>query len=117
MKTPAGKECAYFYGDYHRGREIEECRLLKAAVPPQNWKPELCFTCPVPGIQKANACEHMVLEGRVERPFFILKPRVEVEAYCHKCECNVGDPHIGCGQCHPLPDFILGDLSEPDDSH
>ena len=31
MKTPAGTECKYFYGDYYRGRNHEECRLLGAA--------------------------------------------------------------------------------------
>jgi len=31
MKTPAGKDCKYFYGDYYRGRDLEECNLLKAS--------------------------------------------------------------------------------------
>ena len=34
MRTPAGKECQYFYGDYYRGRNQEECRLLSDATPP-----------------------------------------------------------------------------------
>ncbi len=58
MKTPAGSECKYFYGDYYRGRDHEECRLLGA-----QWKPALCRTCPVPAIEMANACEFMRLRG------------------------------------------------------
>ena len=30
MKTPAGKECKYFYGNYYRGAHQEECRLIGA---------------------------------------------------------------------------------------
>ena len=59
MRTPAGTECPYFYGDYFRGRNVEECRLLKAAG--QRWTRDLCKTCPVPGIARANACEFLKL--------------------------------------------------------
>ncbi|MBS1249396.1 MAG: hypothetical protein MAG431_00975 [Chloroflexi bacterium] len=109
MQTPARQECRYFYGDYYRGRDHEECRLLKDATPPQIWKPALCFTCPVPGILRANACEHMTLRGEVHRPFFILKPRVRVKAYCKKTEQVVDEPRIGCGECHDLPDVFKSD--------
>ncbi|MFO7943212.1 MAG: hypothetical protein R6U51_02780 [Anaerolineales bacterium] len=108
MKTPAGQECRYFYGDYHRGRNHEECRLLKSANPPQEWNPQLCFTCPVPGILQANACEHMKLKPTVHRPLFILKPRVKIEAYCKKTNRIIEEPHVGCGECHDLPDVFLG---------
>jgi len=66
MKTPAGSECPHFYGDYFRGRNVEECRLLKAAG--QRWSPDLCRTCPVPGIARANACEFLKLNLTIERP-------------------------------------------------
>lgn len=108
MKTPAGQECRYFYGDYHRGRNHEECRLLNSANPPQEWNPQLCFTCPVPGILQANACEHMKLKPTVHRPLFILKPRVKIKAYCEKTKRIVEEPHVGCGECHDLPDVFLG---------
>ena len=65
MKTPAGKECKYFYGDYFRGRNAEECSLLKASN--QTWSADLCRTCPVPGILQANACEFLQLHGVVNR--------------------------------------------------
>jgi hypothetical protein len=111
MRTPAGKECSFFYGDYHRGRNIQECRLLKDHG--LDWQPRLCETCPVPEIQIANSCPHQALIPSLERPMFFLRPQVKISAYCRKAEDNVTDPRIGCGLCHPnLPEFILS----PDDS-
>jgi hypothetical protein len=116
MQTPAGQECSYFYGDYFRGRSREECRLLSSASPPLPWNRELCFSCPVPEIQLANACKHMVLIPRLERPFPFLKRRVRVSTYCNKTERENFDPHIGCGECHSLPPVFFGDVDESDPS-
>ena len=71
MKTPAGTECKYFYGDYYRGRDLEECRLLGAV-----WTRDLCRTCPVPSIGMANACEFMQLRGEVIRPLAASIPKI-----------------------------------------
>jgi hypothetical protein len=102
MRTPAGKECKYFYGDYYRGRNLEECRLLNASG--ERWSPDLCKTCPVPDIQLANACEFMQLHGRVVRPFTAaFQRRVQITAFCEKTERQVNEPHVGCGECHTLP--------------
>ena len=102
MKTPAGIECPHFYGDYYRGRNIEECRLLKAHN--ERWTPDLCKTCPVPGISRANACEFLKLTPSVGRPITALfQRRVQISAYCEKSKRDVQEPHIGCGQCHELP--------------
>lgn len=102
MRTPAGNECSYFYGDYYRGRNLEECRLLKEFD--QRWSADLCNTCPVPGIQIANACEHMKLHGEVVRPLGALfQRRVQISAFCEKTERYVHEPHVGCGECHGLP--------------
>jgi len=99
MKTPAGSECKYFFGDYYRGRNHEECRLLGAS-----WRPALCGTCPVPSIGRANACEFMSLRGAVTRPLAAaFQRRVSVTVFCEKTERSGFDPHIGCGECHPLP--------------
>ncbi|MBM3144172.1 MAG: hypothetical protein FJ010_04215 [Chloroflexi bacterium] len=114
MRTPAGKECKHFYGDYYRGREREECRLLMKSTPPQNWTPKLCFKCPMPGIQQANACEFMQLNARVQRLFFILPPEVIVTAHCTKSHQEVPEPHIGCGSCHTLPPIFTGEAHDPD---
>ena len=110
MRTPAGKECKYFYGDYHRGKSLEECRLLSAHA--LTWKPELCSKCPVPDILLANACEHMEFQPRLEKPLLVFKPQVQVRTYCHKCECQVDEPRIGCGQCHPFPEVFVVDPND-----
>lgn len=102
MRTPFGAECPYFYGDYHRGRNLEECRLIGNQPPPQNWTADLCGTCPVPAIKRANACEHMQLTAVIKKRFGLFKRYVTVTAYCQKSETQVTQPHIGCGQCHPL---------------
>jgi len=102
MRTPAGTECSYFYGDYYRGRSREECRLLQAAG--QRWTPTLCKTCPVPGIQRSNACEHLQLKASIGRPLeAAFRCRVQVSAWCQKTQRSVQEPHVGCGECHPLP--------------
>jgi hypothetical protein len=102
MKTPAGRECPYFYGDYHRGRNVEECRLLQ--LHGQTWTRDLCKTCPVPDIARANSCEHMKLNVTVTRPIkAVFQRRVQVNASCEKTKRNVSEPQIGCGECHSLP--------------
>jgi hypothetical protein len=102
MRTPAGKECKFFYGDYYRGRNVEECRLLKAHN--LRWSPDLCGTCPVPGIQLANACEFLQLRPVVTRPLAgLFQRRVQISATCEKTHRDVAEPQIGCGECHGLP--------------
>jgi hypothetical protein len=107
MRTPAGKECRFFYGDYYRGRKREECRLLESASPPLSWTPDLCSSCPVPDILMANACTHLILVPRLERPFPFIKRQVRVSPYCVKTGRQGFDPHIGCGECHPLPSEFI----------
>lgn len=105
MKTPAGTECPYFYGDYFRGRSVEECRLLKAHG--QRWSADLCRTCPVPGIVLANACQYMQLRPTVARPLgAAFQRRVRVSTYCTKTRRAGFEPEIGCGECHPFPDIF-----------
>ena len=111
MQTPAGRECRYFYGDYYRGRSVEECRLLSSSNPPLVWKQDLCFSCPVPEIGLANACEYMLLEPRVERQLLIGKKRVKVYTNCSKSSRKNFDPKVGCGKCHVLPPIFSGENS------
>lgn len=102
MKTPAGKECIHFYGDYYRGRNLEECRLLK--IHGEHWTRDLCSSCPVPEIARANSCQHMKLKVKIARPFTaIFQRRVTVSAHCEKTQREVAEPHVGCGECHALP--------------
>jgi hypothetical protein len=106
MRTPAGKECRYFYGDYYRGRDREECRLLQSASPPILWKPSLCATCPVPEITLANACRYQELIPRLSRRFPFTSQEVRVQTFCAKTRRSGFDPHIGCGDCHSLPQIF-----------
>ncbi len=114
MRTPAGKECPYFYGNYYRGREVEECRLLESTTPPLPWKPALCQTCPVPGIRLANACPDMELIPSLSRPFPFFKQEVHIRAYCTKSHQDVQEPYIGCGICHPISFTQSGENDETD---
>jgi hypothetical protein len=110
MRTPAGKECSYFYGDYFRGRNKEECRLIDQGNGPVLWTPDLCKSCPVPDILAANACPNLILSAEVAKQFGFLGKKVKVSSYCTKTNSNVNEPKVGCGQCHPLPPvFTLTD--------
>ncbi len=114
MRTPAGKDCRFFFGDYFRGRHHEECRLLGDLNPPLPWKPALCQTCPVPGILYNNACQNLVLRPRLARPFPFIQQRVQVMAFCLKSKEQGFDPNVGCGTCHQIPvEFQVGP-DEPD---
>lgn len=105
MRTPAGTECPYFFGDYYRGKSKEECRLIGNAPSPKNWSRDLCAVCPVPRITRANACEFMTLSASAQRGFLGLGKKVIVTAYCHKANAEVKVPEVGCGICHPLQDI------------
>jgi len=116
VRTPAGKECQYYYEDYFRGRETQECRLLSPAQA-REWKPSICFRCPVPAILLANACPHLILSGEVRRGWFGLGARMRVSARCKLTARPVQEPHIGCGECHLyLPKFRLPP-EDTDDLH
>jgi len=107
MKTPFGVECKYFYGDYFRGKNIEECRLLNLSTGQGGWTSKLCKTCHAPQIQRSNGCEFMQLRGKVSGGFFGLSPRIEINAYCEKNQIAVKEPSLGCGSCHELQPFDL----------
>ena len=103
MRTPAGSECKYFFGDYFRGRNREECSLLG-----DQWEQKLCGGCPVPAIIRANACDFMQLKAEVEQPILALfKKQVKVHTFCRKTGKAGFDAHIGCGECHVVPPLFM----------
>ncbi len=108
MRTPDGKECKYFYGNYYRGAFHEECRLLEGSPDAAQWQSSLCSTCPVPGILLANACPTMELRAEIKPRFLVFGKEVKISAWCSKSKQNVKEPEIGCGQCHPVPEIFLG---------
>ena len=96
--------CDFYFEDHFRGRDVQECRLLARNPIRQAWEIGLCRTCPVPAIIRANACEHMRLRASVTRPLAAgFQRRVRVTAYCEWMQRTGFDPHIGFGECHPLP--------------
>lgn len=103
MRTPAGKECRFYYSDYFRGRETQECRLIERNPQGGQWHAKLCGACPVPDILRQNACLNLVLEGRVEKTLLGLRERVRVYAVCTQQRVEVDKPAVGCGHCHEMP--------------
>ena len=106
MRTPSGIECAYFYGNYFRGKSDEECRLIGRNKAPNNWTPDLCLNCPMPGILRANACKFMSFTPTISKKWFLGKRQVKVISYCSKSKTIVTTPHVGCGLCHPVEEIL-----------
>ncbi|MCX6054666.1 MAG: hypothetical protein NTZ74_07120 [Chloroflexi bacterium] len=106
MRTPSGIECQFFYGDYFRGKKQEECRLIGSKSPPNQWKPDLCQSCPVPAILRSNACESMTLYPTIKGKAFGSKKKIVIEAYCSRSNSVVTTPEVGCGICHQNLDFL-----------
>jgi hypothetical protein len=100
MRTPAGKDCKYYYADYNRGRDVQECRLIAANPESLPWRPKICALCPVPGILNANASPTLELELTVKPRLLGLGRRVEVTASCAKHRIVVTDPFVGCPHCN-----------------
>ena len=110
MRTPYGQDCKFYYADFHRGRNEQVCRLAEANPASETWQPDVCRGCPVPEILRANACEHLMLTGRVVKGFLGFGRKLVVEASCTKTKRAVSEPHIGCGECHgDLPFAALFD--------
>ncbi|NIU11898.1 MAG: hypothetical protein GWN67_26135 [Phycisphaerae bacterium] len=99
MRTPAGKECRFYYEDYRRGNEKQECRLLLNNPRTPDWRPSDCSNCPVPDILLANSSPHLVLEGTIKKGFLGLNRRVEVTAFCSRHLVEVESPKVGCPHC------------------
>lgn len=95
MRTPAGKECRHYYEDFHRGREIQECRLVKANPESAKWHPNDCFRCPVPDILRANADPDMELTLTIKKGFLGLTRKLDVKARSRRTGETIADPHVG----------------------
>lgn len=96
MRTPAGKECRHYYEDFHRGRNIQECRLIKANPNSLSWRPVDCAKCPVPAILNANASHNLTLEVTVKTRMLGLGRQVEVEAFCEGKPISLAEAYTGC---------------------
>lgn len=99
MRTPAGKDCRFYYQDYNRGRDIHECRLIKGNPESLSWQPKYCAICQVPEILNANASPDLELKLTVRPRLLGLGRRLDVEAYCLRHRIKIEDPYVGCPKC------------------
>ncbi len=100
MRTPAGAECPFYYADFHRGRTLQECRLIERTPDGGTYTPDLCTHCRAPRITSANACPNMILEAHVTSLILGFRKRVKISATCTRSLEAVAEPEIGCGLCH-----------------
>lgn len=112
MRTPAGKECKHFFGDYHRGRNQEECRLIQNNPDSQPWQPKYCQICPVPDVLRNNGCPHLKLSGEAKKGFLGFGSGMQIEGWCSEYFLDVKDPNVGCGHCHEFRGPSILDLAE-----
>jgi hypothetical protein len=99
MITPAGKECRFYYQDFHRGHSEQECRLIESNPGSPPWRPQDCSTCPVPEILQANSSSDLVLQATVKKGVLGVGRRVVVKAYCSRHLIDVAQPAVGCPRC------------------
>ena len=97
MVTHTPVNCRYYYADFHRGRNHEECRLLKRNPESRPWRRVLCDSCPVPDILNSTNCKEIALEATVVKKWGLLE-RVEVYAICAKHLVELDNPKF-CSQC------------------
>ncbi len=118
MRTPAGQECRFYYEDFHRGRAVQECRLVQGSPGSLPWRPNYCALCPVPEILNANASPDLNLTLTIKPRLLGLGRRLEVTASCLKHYIPIDDPHIGCPRCNaerPGLDIFLKSLGSDDE--
>lgn len=118
MQTPAGKECRFYYEDFHRGRNIQECRLVRGEVESMHWRPRDCTGCPVPDILNANASPNLELRLLIKPRLLGLGRQHQISARCIKHRIPIDDPFLGCPQCaeeRPSLDIFRQALERQDD--
>jgi hypothetical protein len=98
--NPAGTECPHYYEDFHRGRNVMECRLVRIEPDSLSWRPRDCVKCPVPVILRANGNPDMALGLTISRGLLGIGRRKSVRAWCRCHEVIVEEPPVGCPQCN-----------------
>jgi hypothetical protein len=99
MRTPDGQECGFYYEDFHRGRDVQECRVPKAEKSAP-WEPRVCARCSVPAILRANSSPDLLLAIQIKRSIFGFGPKVKVLASCRKHHIPIENPYTGCEECN-----------------
>ena len=116
MRTPAGKECRYYHEDFHRGRNIRECRNIKANAASLPWRPADCSHCIVPDILNANASPLLELVVTVKPRLLGFGRRVDVTAFCRGEEISVTEAYTGCAEDRPGLDLFRQALEQIDEN-
>lgn len=98
MRTPAGTECRFYYEDFHRGRQTQECRLIKGNTRSLPWTPALCAKCRVPDVLRANGSPDLRLELTVRKRFGLFTT-LDLTGYCGRHGRAVVDLMRGCEAC------------------
>jgi hypothetical protein len=115
MRTPAGKECRHYYQDFHRGRSVQECRLVKENLSSLAWRPTDCSRCPVPDILNANASRDLRLQITITAGFLGLRRRLEVKAWCRGEPLTLEKAYTGCVERDLQLDLFRQALEQPDE--
>lgn len=118
MRTPAGKECRHYYQDFHRGRALQECRLVQQNAASMHWRTQDCSACPVPDMLNANASPDLELKLTIKPRLLGLGRLLEVKASCLKHRVEIADAFVGCDQCNaerPGLDVFWQALGQSDD--
>lgn len=115
MQTPDGKECKHYYEDFHRGRNVQECRLVKYNPQSERWHPKDCAKCRVPDILRANADPDMVLELTIKTGFLGFGRRLVVKAYSQSDGTEIENPYVGRLKDNPGLDIFRKALEDDDD--
>ncbi len=116
MRTPAGKECRHYYQDFHRGRDLQECRLAQEDPDSERWHPSDCEKCPVPDILRANADPDMILKLTITRGFLGFFRRVNVTATDRRDGSIIENPYVGrIDPANPGLDIFRQALEDIDD--
>ncbi|MDQ7025548.1 MAG: hypothetical protein Q9P01_10180 [Anaerolineae bacterium] len=95
MINPAGKDCKHYYQDFHRGRNIQECRLAKQNPNSEHWQPNDCSKCPIADILLANADPDMELALTIKKGFLGFGRKIKVTARSLKDGTPIEDPFVG----------------------
>ena len=98
MRTPAGKECRHYYEDFHRGRNKQECRLIRQNPDSLPWRPTDCTKCIVPDVLNANASAALELKVTVVSRFLGMRRDIKVEAYCDGRSISIEKAYTGCDE-------------------
>jgi len=99
MITPDGKDCHFYYQDFHRGHSAQECRLIGQSPNSEPWKPDDCLMCQVPNILLANSSPNLVLEANISKGFMGFNRKMKVKASCSRHLIDVVEPQVGCPEC------------------